>query len=52
MALNMTGYLNQETEYVPWITALSSLAYIGELLQGRTGYPLYEVSFYFVVVHF
>ena len=43
-ALDMTEYLNKEKEYVPWITALSSIAYIGDLLLHRPGYKYYEVS--------
>ena len=43
-ALDLTEYLVKEEEYVPWITALSSVAYIGEMLLGRDGYKYYEVS--------
>lgn len=43
-ALDLTEYLVKEKEYVPWITALSSVAYIGEMLLGRDGYKYYEVS--------
>lgn len=41
-ALDMTKYLTSEKEYVPWITALSSLSYIGELLLTLPGYEYYE----------
>lgn len=43
-ALDMTKYLTSEKEYVPWITALSSLSYIGELLLTLPGYEYYEVN--------
>ena len=50
-ALDMTSYLQKEKEYVPWITAISSLGYIGSMLEGSDDYPdaykLYEVSWYF-----
>lgn len=46
-ALDMTAYLKKEKKYVPWITAISSLGYIGAMLEGNTDYPdaysLYEV---------
>ncbi|XP_047132820.1 endoplasmic reticulum aminopeptidase 1 isoform X2 [Hydra vulgaris] len=41
-ALEMTAYLKNEDEYVPWITALGSLGYIGGLLQGRSCYSSYQ----------
>lgn len=48
-ALDMTAYLKSETEYVPWISALSSLGYIGAMLEGNPEYPnaydYYEVGF-------
>ena len=42
-ALDMTAYLEKETEYVPWVTALGSIAFIGSMLKGRPGYKSYEV---------
>ena len=46
-ALDMTSYLKKEKKYVPWITAISSLGYIGSMLEGNTddpeSYKLYEV---------
>ena len=38
-ALDMTAYLQKEKEYVPWSSALSSLSYIGSMLQGSKDYP-------------
>ncbi|XP_067847108.1 glutamyl aminopeptidase [Heptranchias perlo] len=34
VALNMTKYLNSEAEYLPWAKAISSSAYIRDMLQG------------------
>ncbi|XP_066912412.1 glutamyl aminopeptidase-like isoform X1 [Clytia hemisphaerica] len=45
-ALDMTAYLSNEKEYVPWVTAMSSLGYIGAMLEGSDQFPdaykLYE----------
>ena len=35
----MTSYLQKEKEYVPWITAMSSLGYIGAMLEGSEDFP-------------
>ena len=48
-ALDMTAYLQKEKEYVPWITAISSLGYIGNMLEGsddKGAYELYEVRYF------
>jgi len=42
VALELTRYLVNETEYIPWQTALSSLSYIGDLLEGLPEYDYYN----------
>lgn len=41
-ALQLTEYLNNEKAYVPFVTALASLGYIGGMLLLRPGYKTYE----------
>lgn len=41
-ALQLTEYLNNEKAYVPFVTALGSLGYIGGMLLLRPGYKTYE----------
>ena len=43
-ALGLTSYLDKEREYVPWSSALSSLAFIGSQLSLKPSYGLYSVS--------
>ena len=43
LALEMTAYLQNEIEFLPWDSATNNLAYIKEMLS-RTGlYGLFEV---------
>jgi len=41
-ALELTEYLSKEKAYVPFVTALASLGYIGGMLLLRPGYKTYE----------
>lgn len=47
-ALELTEYLKNEKEYVPFVSAISSLGYIGGMLLTRPGYKIYEVKFLFI----
>ena len=44
VALSLTSYLNQEREYVPWMSALKNMAYFAtqfstyDTLNGTTNY--------------
>lgn len=42
--LKLTQYLNKETEYFPWSSAITSLAYIGSMISMTEAYGLYEVN--------
>lgn len=42
-ALNLTRYLEHETDYVPWNAALSSLGYISSMMSRSSGYGLLKV---------
>lgn len=44
VALDLSDYLTAETDYVPWVTALGNLAYIGKLLEDKSSYENYSVS--------
>ena len=44
VALELTKYFNKEQNYAPWYSLMGSLGYISSMLEGRPGYPLYEVS--------
>eukprot|EP00088_Acartia_fossae_P031208 TRINITY_DN3213_c0_g1_i1.p1 TRINITY_DN3213_c0_g1~~TRINITY_DN3213_c0_g1_i1.p1 ORF type:complete len:964 (+),score=231.16 TRINITY_DN3213_c0_g1_i1:49-2940(+) len=37
-ALSLTGYLSQETEYIPWYSALSGLSHIKDMLKRTSAY--------------
>ena len=41
--LKLTRYLNKETEYFPWHSALGSLSYIGSMISLTESYGLYKV---------
>jgi hypothetical protein len=44
-ALDTTWYLNLETEYVPWLSSLSALRYLGDrLMYDQKSRQLYQVS--------
>ena len=43
-ALDMSLYLDKETDYVPWSAGLSGLAYIGARLSMTPYYGLFQVS--------
>ena len=41
--LGLTGYLGQETEYVPWFSALKGLSYIDNMLKkGKNSHGLFK----------
>ena len=44
LALEVTSYLNSETEYIPWAAALTGLRYIEEMLKRTSGYGDFKVS--------
>jgi aminopeptidase N len=44
-ALNLTRYLEHETEYVPWNAALSSMGYISSMMSRTSGYGLLKKHF-------
>lgn len=37
-ALNLTQYLMEEQDYVPWSAGLSNLAYLESMFTGASGY--------------
>jgi glutamyl aminopeptidase len=43
VALNMSQYLINEVEFVPWQIALASLGYIGGLLEGHPDYKYFKM---------
>lgn len=42
-ALDVTSYLERETEYVPWKSALTALSYLDNMLNKRLGYDQFRV---------
>ncbi|EFX67104.1 hypothetical protein DAPPUDRAFT_302210 [Daphnia pulex] len=44
-ALNLTRYLEHETDYVPWDAALSSMGYISSMMSRTSGYGLLKKHF-------
>ena len=44
MALSLTAYLGQETEYIPWAAALSGLSYINKMLKRTPAYGDFKRS--------
>lgn len=56
IALNLTQYLEQEDEYLPWDATLSSLSYMASMMSRSSGYGLFKVrkpeSHYFNVNHY
>nr|XP_056711294.1 glutamyl aminopeptidase [Euleptes europaea] len=45
-ALNLTKYLQNETEYIPWHRVIASVSYIGSMLKDdRTLYPKFQEYF-------
>lgn len=44
-ALNLTRYLEHETDYVPWDSALSSLGYISSMMSRTSAYGLLKKHF-------
>ena len=43
IALEVTSYLNNENEYVPWSAALTGLKYIGDMLEDNPSYGNFKV---------
>ena len=43
IALEVTLYLKNEREYLPWAAALSGIEYIDEMLKGTTSYGDFKV---------
>ncbi|CAG2063905.1 unnamed protein product [Timema podura] len=39
IALNLTGYLGNETEYIPWSVAATNFGFLRKMLSGTTTYP-------------
>ena len=46
LALEVTSYLNSETEYIPWAAALTGLRYLEEMLKRTPAYGDFKVSTY------
>jgi len=44
IALELSEYLVDETEYVPWRTGLDALRYINGLLEGHPDYLYFKVN--------
>ena len=44
VAMDLSRYLVNETEYVPWRVALSALHDIGELIEEKPEYNLLKVT--------
>ena len=42
--LKLTQYLNKETEYFPWSSALGALGYLGSMMSMTEAYGQYEVK--------
>ena len=45
LALDVTSYLNKETEYIPWSAALTGLRYLEEMLKRSAAYGNFKVDF-------
>ena len=43
IALEVTSYLKNENEYLPWAAALSGIEYIDEMLKGTASYGDFKV---------
>lgn len=43
MAMRLSQYLKQETDYIPWSVALSCFSYIDSLLMGTDTYKYFTV---------
>ena len=52
LALEMTTYLQNEIEYVPWKSAIGNLAYIEGMLSKTGLYGLFEVDLKSNIYHF
>ena len=50
IALGTVGYLEKETSYVPWKTALNSLGFLGGILGDRRGNGYFQVCIQFHVI--
>ena len=50
IALGTVGYLEKETRYVPWRTALNSLGFLGGILGDRRGNGYFQVCIQFYVI--
>ena len=49
LALDITAYLHQETEYIPWSAALTGLDYLDEMLKRSAAYGNFKVRHYGVL---
>ena len=43
VALEVTSYLKNEKDYLPWAAALSGIEYLDEMLKGTTSYGHFKV---------
>lgn len=50
-AFNLIGYLPEEEHYVPWSSALRSLAYIGRMFSFTANYGRYKVRKHHIVFY-
>lgn len=43
-ALQITKYLNEETDYIPWYAAIRAFDYLDRILQGMENHDKFHVS--------
>ena len=44
IVLNLTQYLERESEYLPWGSTLTSMGYISRMMSRSSGYGLFKVN--------
>lgn len=44
LALTLTEYLADETEYLPWRSALNALRFVDDMLERTSAYGLFKVN--------
>lgn len=50
--MNLTRYLKNENEYVPWRSALSSINFIDNMMSSGPDYDLFKVYSSQIDIHF
>lgn len=51
IALNLTRYLSNESEYVPWRSALGALSFIDSMMSSGSDYYLFKVSKHYKILN-